>query len=53
MGFPVGAAIAGTLVTVSLAATIWLGVVACLVAAVLAAVLIPRHEPEVGAMAAG
>jgi MFS family permease len=53
MGFPVGAAIAGALVTVSLAATIWVGVVACLLAAILAAVLIPRHEPAVGAVAAG
>ena len=46
-GFPVGAAIAGALVTVSLAATIWVGVGACLLAAILAAVLVPRHEPEV------
>jgi hypothetical protein len=53
MGFPVGAAIAGALVTVSLAATIWVGVAACLLAAILAAVLIPRHEPTVGAAAAG
>jgi MFS family permease len=52
-GFPVGAAIAGALVTVSLAATIWLGVGACLLAAVLAAVLVPRHEPDVAAPAAG
>ena len=52
-GFPVGAAIAGALVTVSLAATIWLGVGACLLAAILAAVLVPRHEPDVAAPAAG
>ncbi len=51
-GFPVGAAIAGALVTVSLAATIWLGVVACLLAAILAAALVPRHEPNVAAPAA-
>lgn len=44
VGFPVGAALAGVLVTVSLAATIWVGVVACLVAAALAATLIPVRE---------
>ncbi len=49
MGFPVGAAIAGALVSVSMAATIWLGVVACVAAAVLAAVLVPsRAEPLAG-----
>ncbi|MGZ8501253.1 MAG: MFS transporter [Candidatus Limnocylindrales bacterium] len=45
MGFPIGAAIAGLLVTVSLAAAIWVGVVACLAAAALAAVLVPVREP--------
>lgn len=44
MGFPIGAAIAGALVTVSLAAAIWVGVVACLVAAALAALLVPARE---------
>jgi MFS family permease len=44
VGFPVGAALAGVLVTVSLAVTIWIGVVACLVAAALAAILIPVRE---------
>ena len=44
VGFPVGAALAGALVTVSLAATIWVAVVACLGAAALAAVLIPARE---------
>lgn len=43
-GFPVGAALAGFLVTVSLAASIWVGVVACLVGAAFAAVLIPARE---------
>ena len=45
MGFPIGAAIAGVLVTVSLAAAIWVGVVACLAAAAMAAVLVPVREP--------
>lgn len=53
MGFPVGAAIAGALVTVSLAATVWLAMAACLAAAVLAAVLIPRHESEEAPVAIG
>ena len=44
VGFPVGAALAGALVTVSLAATIWVAVVSCLGAAALAAVLIPARE---------
>ncbi len=44
-GFPVGAAIAGVLVTASLAASIWVGVVACLVGAALAAIMIPAREP--------
>jgi MFS family permease len=45
MGFPIGAAIAGALVSVSMEATIWFGVVACVVAAVAAAVLVPAQEP--------
>lgn len=45
MGFPIGAAIAGVLVTVSLAAAISVGVVACLAGAGLAAVLVPMREP--------
>jgi MFS family permease len=52
-GYPIGAVIAGALVTVSLAATIWLGVVACLLAALLAAVLVPRHEPDAVPVAGG
>jgi MFS family permease len=45
MGFPIGAAIAGVLVTVSLAGAIGVGVVACLAGAALAAVLVPEREP--------
>ncbi len=52
-GYPIGAVIAGALVTVSLAATIWLGVVACLLAALVAAVLVPRNEPDASPMAVG
>jgi hypothetical protein len=48
MGFPIGAAIAGAVVSVSMAAAIWFGVVACVVAAVVAAVLVPVREPEAG-----
>jgi len=43
MGFPVGAAAAGAIAAVSLPAAVGLGVVACLVGGVLAAVLIPRR----------
>lgn len=45
LGFPVGAAIAGILVTVSLPAAILVGVGAAVVAALAAAVLIPAREP--------
>ena len=44
-GYPIGAAIAGILASVSLQASILLGVVSCLVGALLAAVMIPRHVP--------
>jgi predicted MFS family arabinose efflux permease len=47
MGFPVGAAIAGLLAPISLDAAVVFGAVACLVAAVICAVLVPRSEPEV------
>ncbi len=43
MGFPIGAAAAGLIATVSLPAAVGLGVVACLVGGVLAAVMIPRR----------
>jgi MFS family permease len=45
VGYPVGSAIAGVLAAVSLAAPIWLGIAACVVATVFAAVLIPRQAP--------
>jgi hypothetical protein len=45
LGFPVGAAVAGAIATVSLPAAVVLGVVACLVGCVLAATMVPRHDP--------
>ncbi len=43
MGFPIGAAAAGAIATVSLPAAVGLGVIACLVGGTLAAVMIPRE----------
>ena len=43
MGFPVGAAAAGVIATVSLPAAVGLGVVACLAGGVLAARMVPRR----------
>jgi len=43
MGFPIGAAAAGAIAAVSLPAAVGLGVVACLVGGVLAAVMVPRR----------
>jgi len=43
MGFPIGAAAAGAIAAVSLPAAVGLGIVACLVGGVLAAVTIPRR----------
>jgi MFS family permease len=48
-GFPVGSAIAGVLAPASVDGAIIFGVAACLVAAVIAAVLIPRAAPSVEA----
>jgi hypothetical protein len=49
-GFPIGSALAGGLASVSLTATVIVGVVACLLAGVFAATLIPRSEaPPVAA----
>jgi MFS family permease len=45
LGFPVGAAIAGILVTVSLPAAIGVGIAGAVGAAVAAAILIPAREP--------
>ena len=45
LGFPVGAATAGVIAAVSLPAAVWLGVGACLVGTVLAAVMVPRRDP--------
>jgi MFS family permease len=44
-GYPIGAALAGPLAAASIETAIWLGVVACVAAAVLAARLIPREDP--------
>ncbi len=46
MGYPFGAIIAGALATDSLSAALVLGVTACLVAGVLAFVLVPRSVPQ-------
>ena len=48
-GFPVGSAIAGVLAPASVDGAIIFGVAACLVSAVMAAVLIPRAAPSVEA----
>ena len=50
LGFPVGAAAAGAIATVSLPAAVWLGVGACLVGTLLAAVMVPRADPAEGAV---
>jgi predicted MFS family arabinose efflux permease len=44
-GYPIGSAIAGVLAAASLVAPIWLGIVACVIATVFAAVLIPQRAP--------
>jgi predicted MFS family arabinose efflux permease len=43
LGFPVGAAVAGAIASVSLPAAVAMGVVACLVGSTLAALMIPRR----------
>jgi MFS family permease len=43
LGYPVGAAIAGALAASSLEHAVWLGVAACAVATVFAAVMVPRQ----------
>jgi MFS family permease len=47
VGYPIGSAIAGVLAAMSLVAPIWLGVVACILATVFAAVLVPQRAPSV------
>jgi len=44
VGYPIGAALAGSIAAVSIDAAIVVGAAACLVAGVIAAILIPRHE---------
>jgi MFS family permease len=46
VGYPIGAAIAGGIAAVSIDAAIIVGAIACLAAAVIAAVLIPRQAPS-------
>ena len=45
VGYPIGSAIAGGLAAASLVAPIWLGIVACIIATVFAAVLVPQRAP--------
>jgi MFS family permease len=46
VGYPIGAALAGAVAAVSLDAAIIVGAVACIVAGVIAAVMIPRRAPS-------
>jgi MFS family permease len=46
MGFPIGAAIGGTLAAVSLSAAVIAGVAMILLGTVLGALMIPRHDPD-------
>ena len=52
VGYPIGAALAGAIAAVSIDAAIIVGAVACLVAGLLAAVMIPRREAPVAALEA-
>ena len=45
IGYPIGAALAGAIATVSIEASILVGAFACLLAVVAAAILIPRRDP--------
>jgi hypothetical protein len=51
VGYPIGAALAGAIAAVSIDAAIVVGAVACLLAGLLAAVMIPRREAPVAARA--
>jgi uncharacterized membrane protein AbrB (regulator of aidB expression) len=46
MGFPIGAAIGGTLAAVSLPAAVIAGVAMILLGTALGALMIPRHDPD-------
>ena len=48
IGYPIGTAIAGALAAISIEASIVVGAVACVVAGVAAALMIPRRAPEPG-----
>jgi hypothetical protein len=52
VGYPIGAALAGAIAAVSIDAAIIVGAVACVLAELLAAVMIPRHEAPFGARVA-
>jgi MFS family permease len=52
VGFPIGAALAGAIAAFSIEAAIIVGAVACVVAGVAAAVLIPRQAPSLSGAAA-
>jgi MFS family permease len=49
VGYPIGAALAGSIAAVSIDAAIIVGAVASLVAGLVAAVMIPRREPPIAA----
>jgi hypothetical protein len=53
LGYPVGAAIAGSLATASIEAAIWLGVGASALAVVFAACMVPRQDPADASAARG
>jgi hypothetical protein len=45
VGFPIGAALSGVIAAKSLGAAVVLGIGACVVGGILAAVLVPKHDP--------
>ena len=51
VGYPIGTALAGALAAISIEASIVVGAVACVVAGIAAAALIPRRAPEPGKLA--
>jgi hypothetical protein len=48
VGYPIGAALAGAIAAVSIDAAIVVGAVSCLLAGLVAAVMIPRREAPIG-----
>lgn len=51
LGYPIGAALAGAIASISIEAAIAVGALACVLGALAAAVLIPRHMPPQAARA--